>query len=281
VLTVNGGTLDLNGTSQGVGNFTGSGGTILNNATGTNVTLTIGNSNGTGGDYSGVIANHTSGTGTVALTKTGTGTITLSGANTYTGATTINAGTLFVNGSLASGSAVTVNNSGSVLGGTGTINGSVSIASSGAILEAGTGSTGQTLTMKGAVTMGSGSILELALGASGAHSTLAIGIGGSISFQSLQKFNIIDLGVTDGSTYNGLITGIGADPGTESGWTISNQSWAYNFSYDAANGGEIDLSVTAAPEPSTWIAGALALAALTYNQRRRIRSIFQPLITRI
>jgi autotransporter-associated beta strand protein len=210
------------------------------------------------------------GTTSGTLTKSGTGTWTLSGVNTYTGTTTINAGTLSVTGSLASGSAVTVNNSGSVLEGTGTINGSVSIASSGAILEAGTGSTGQTLTMKGAVTMGSGSVIALALGASSAHSTLAIGVGGSISFQSLQKFNIIDLGVTSGSTYNGLVTGIGSDPGTESGWTIANQSWAYNFSYDSANGGEIDLTITAVPEPSTWIAAGLALVAVGYNQRNRI-----------
>src|SRR5205814_7178629 len=197
------------------------------------------------------------------------GTWTLSGVSTFTGATTVNAGTLSVTGSLASGSSVTVNNSGSVLEGTGTIFGSANIASSGAILEAGTGSTGQTLTMRGAITMGSGSIIAIALGASSAHSTLAIGPGGSIVFQSLQKFNIIDLGVTDGSTYNGLITGIGADPGTESGWTITNQSWTYNFSYDAANGGEIDLTVTAAPEPSTLVAAGLAFGAVGYSQNRR------------
>jgi autotransporter-associated beta strand protein len=212
------------------------------------------------------------GTTSGTLTKSGTGTWTLSGVNTYTGATTINSGTLLVNGSLAPGSVVTVNNSGSMLEGTGTIFGSVSIASSGAILEAGTGSTGQTLTMKGAVTMGAGSIIQLALGASNAHSTLAIGIGGSISFQSAQKFNIIDLGVTNGSTFTGIITGIGSNPGTESGWAIANQGWMYNFSYDSANGGEIDLTVTATtPEPSTWIAAGLALAAIGYNRRRRLR----------
>jgi len=93
-LTVTGGTLDLNGNDLGVGNFTGTGGTIVNNSTGTNKTLTIGNNNGAGGTYTGVIADHTSGTGTTALTKTGTGTLTLSGPNTYSGKTSVQNGTL-------------------------------------------------------------------------------------------------------------------------------------------------------------------------------------------
>jgi len=274
-LTVNGGTLNLNGTNQGVGNLTGSGGTILNNATATNVTLTIGNNNGTGGNYAGVIANNTSGTGTVALTKTGTGTITLSGTNTYTGATTVSGGTLLVNGSTASGSAVSVNNSGTTLGGTGTIGGTVAVGS-GANLLGGTGSTASgTLTLANNLTLNSGSIIELALGASGAHSTITRSGSGSWTFAMNQAFTFINLGA-QATTYDNIITGLAADPTTEGSWTITNAGWVGTFTYDGAN---IDLNVTNAPEPATYLTGVLTLGALLLHQRRRWRCLLRRHVT--
>ena len=71
---------------------------------------------------SGVIADggRNGGTGG-SLVKVGTGTLTLSGANTFTGGTTVNAGGLVVNGSLAS----TVTLNGGMLAGSGTIGGLV------------------------------------------------------------------------------------------------------------------------------------------------------------
>jgi len=57
-----------------------------------NTTLEVG-ALGTNSTFSGILLNNTFG-GTLAFTKVGNGTLTLTGNNTYTGATTINAGTL-------------------------------------------------------------------------------------------------------------------------------------------------------------------------------------------
>lgn len=67
------------------------------------------------------LANVISGRGSIA--KSGVGTLVLTGANSFSGGTTVNAGSLLVNGSLASG--VTVN--GGTLGGSGTIAGLVTL----------------------------------------------------------------------------------------------------------------------------------------------------------
>jgi autotransporter-associated beta strand protein len=86
-----GGKLSLSYSANGsetIGSLNGAG-TVRQNGGGLN-TLIFGNGNGTG-SFSGTIVN---GTGTIAITKVGTGTQTLSGANTQTGATGINGGTL-------------------------------------------------------------------------------------------------------------------------------------------------------------------------------------------
>ena len=59
-------------------------------------------------------------------------TLTLAGTNTYTGATSVNVGTLNVTGSLASGSALALAGS-ATLKGTGTVGGTVTVASGGII----------------------------------------------------------------------------------------------------------------------------------------------------
>ena len=79
--------------------------------------LTLGGANTDANAINGVISdNNTAGGGTISLTKSGSGRWVLSGVNTYTGTTSINAGTLAVTGSLFNSGAVSVNNGGSLSG---------------------------------------------------------------------------------------------------------------------------------------------------------------------
>src|SRR6185437_14646392 len=73
-----------------------------------------------------------------SLVKVGTGTLTLSGANIYTGATTVNGGTLLVTGSIAS--PLTTVNAGGILGGSGTVHGVA--VNSGGVFAPGSGTAG-------------------------------------------------------------------------------------------------------------------------------------------
>lgn len=85
-----GGTFDLYGSSETVGNLAGGGGVVDNTAPGTSASLTLNNGNGT---FGGTLQNSGAGA-TLALVKAGTGTFTLSGANSYSGGTTVSNGVL-------------------------------------------------------------------------------------------------------------------------------------------------------------------------------------------
>ena len=92
-----------------------------------NKTLTLQGSTAGTGEIAGAIVNSsTNGSTVTSLTKNGSGTWVLSGANTYTGNTAVNAGTLVVNGSLGAGALSVA--SGATLMGSGTIAGITTIA---------------------------------------------------------------------------------------------------------------------------------------------------------
>ena len=127
VVTVNGGTLDLNDFSNQIGGLAGSGGTVLNNGGAASVfKVGIDDNNTVNTEYSGIIQN---GSSTLSLTKRGAGTQTLSGVNTYTGPTTVSGGTLAINGSIVS----PVTGEGGSIGGTGAISNTVTVLAGGSI----------------------------------------------------------------------------------------------------------------------------------------------------
>jgi autotransporter-associated beta strand protein len=119
-----GATLDLKGSATGVNGLSGAG-QVINSSDSTDAIFTVGNNNATS-VFPGIM-DDSGGTFKVALTKTGTGALTLSGVNNYRGATIVSGGTLVVNGSLSSASAVAVN-AGGTLSGNGTVGGTVTVA---------------------------------------------------------------------------------------------------------------------------------------------------------
>lgn len=131
-------------TGQSIGSLAGT--------AGTGVWLDPGMVLTTGGNHTSTIFSGNLGpNGEGSLTKIGTGAFTLAGTNGYTGATAVNAGSLIVNGSIASSSGVTVA-TGALLGGTGVIPTTV--------LNGGTLSPGNspgTLTVNGNLTFNPGS----------------------------------------------------------------------------------------------------------------------------
>jgi autotransporter-associated beta strand protein len=149
------------------GSLSGSAVGIVNNTASSTVTMSIGALN-TNTTFSGsIIANSGVPTAQIAVTKVGSGILTLSGANTYTGNTTINAGTLQVDGSLGAtaiilnGGTFKVGSAGSISSSTITINGGSFDAS--ALVGGYTVGSGQTIkgtgTFTGKVTIGAGGTL--------------------------------------------------------------------------------------------------------------------------
>jgi len=210
-LTVNtGGTLDLNGTSQTVGIFSGtSGGLVVNNSGSGTSTLTV-----SGGDavsaYAGVIADNSNSTsGTMAVSVAANGILILTGSNTYSGGTTILSGGVLAVGN-TSGSATGMGNvsvSGTLLGigsvvpGVGnsvTVNpgGTIAGGAPDGIHNYGTLSVGNNLTVTGAS------------GGPGAGGTIGVEVKRTSAFSVTGGSSLIDLSSSMTAIFN--LTSVGS-----------------------------------------------------------------------
>jgi autotransporter-associated beta strand protein len=290
-LTMSGGNLQLNGTNQTVGALNGSGGTISNDSNGASTsTLTVG-SGDTSGSFSGTITDHGGlASGTVALIKTGSGTQTMtSTTSNYTGGTTINGGTLISNSSNggALGTGPIAVNSGGTLAGAQTIDSAASISvNSGGTLRPGTtassGSFAQLNT--GALTLAANSTLALDInGGTGPSGTGAgtlydqVNVTGNVSIAGSLSLTLGNTALSIGDKFF-IILYSGSESGAFSNTTNGGLTYTQGgdiFAVDYLDGDPnteslaVSLTLVAVPEPSTWIAGALAAFALGYVLRRR------------
>jgi autotransporter-associated beta strand protein len=183
--------------------------------------LTVG-SNNLSTTVSGVISDGGIGGGTGgALVKAGTGALTLSGANTYTGTTTVNAGTLEVDGSIAASSLLTVNNSGTLTG-TGTV-GNTQINSGGVFTPGVAGMPGTSMTVSGNLAFQSGAIYQVYLNPSTSTSASVTGtaslagtVNAFVGTGSLvnKQYTILQSAGLGGTTFSGVNTTVMLSPAT-------------------------------------------------------------------
>ena len=251
-LTLNGTTLQINGTGVTMGRAT----TIVSTST-----VNVVNDVTWSGGFSGV----------GALIKAGTGTLTLSGINSNSGTVTVANGTLAITGSKAGATTV---QSGAILAGTGALSGQVTVQSGGALAAGIDGVNGGAGALDtGNLTMSSGSALVAQINGSGAGALDEVRVTGTVNLTgatlvaSLGSYSPIH-----GSTHT-LISNDGTDAivgtfsGLAEGGTVSVGGIRMQASYVGGDGNDFVLTalLNAAPTVANAIPNQNATEDSVFN----------------
>lgn len=276
-------TFDLGGVNQEVAGLksettaTGMSMTVTNSST-TTSTLTVRNPSASY-SYDGVVS------GNLAITKAGGGTLALNGSNSYSGTTTVAAGTLLVNGVHGTSAAPAgdyVVATGATLAGRGTLR----LGDGGDVLVSGRLSPGSGAGSAGVLTLefapggsrrldfAGGSQLDFDLGASSDLLHFALS-GDFLSGGANATLNLI-LGA--GFDYGGRYTifdNVGSSPGAFQFGNIvgyDTASYQADLVYSATSSGSYGVVFTNVPEPSTYamlLGGSLVAGTMWWRRRRR------------
>jgi autotransporter-associated beta strand protein len=256
-LTVQGGAASIQGDVSGGG--------------GGNNTLNLNIGTGNSFAYSGSLSNFTH-------VQVNSGTTTLSGASTYTGSTTVNAGALLATnttGSATGNSAVEVK-SGASIGGTGIITGSLTV-DQGGTLSPGIGDIGSL--RLGSTTLSANSTFALDLdptNAQGLGTNDLLRVAGAISLDHSNLLLTLLSAPTRGQFFN-ILFNDGSD--TVSGFfnqgnyvsaSYGGHNYSFYVDYSAnVDGGTLgnDIRLTTIPEPSTGFLFGLGGLALLLKRR--------------
>jgi hypothetical protein len=171
---------------------------------------------------------------------------------------------------------VTVNGTGT-LSGSGTITGAVNVSASGAKINPGAtaGAVGTLAT--GALTLSSASVFSVdmtsttadQISVTGAVSitsaSLELNIPTNTVFAAGQSFTLINNDLAD------AISGTFSNAPAGSNEIIDGYAWIVTYTGGTGN----NFVITAVPEPSTWLAAALAMGVIGFSQRKRLRDSYR------
>ena len=241
--------------------------------------------------FNAALTNGSNATNSGAISKTGNGILTLNAANTYTGNTSVTAGTLLVNGSTHSSSAVDM--TGATLGGTGTIGGSVTVGS-GATIAGGLNGVG-TLNLSSSMTLNGNSTFSADISGatsgteynrlqlSGAAVTLSgvnnLALNLTYTPTDQQLFFLI-VGASSITGRFDSLNGVTTTLNQNSTFTLGGQEFTIGYSGNSTagtftGGNDLVLQASAVPEPSTWALMLVGFVAGVFLIRRKKSSVLR------